>query len=79
MNTVGLSGDPNFGAGQACEMKQDVCTPLVDAALCSAWRRRIDEAKFRMTFASEGDKPARKAEYERQLATFVDSTCRPTQ
>jgi hypothetical protein len=76
MNTVGLNGDPNLGAGEACEVKQDTCTPLTDAALCSAWRRRIDEAKFRMTFAADADKATRKAEYERQLASFVDSTCR---
>jgi len=76
MNTVGLNGDPNLGAGAACEVKNDSCTPLADAALCSAWRRRIDESKFRMTFANDADKAERKAEYERQLAAFVDSTCR---
>src|SRR5688572_23841474 len=76
LNTTGLNGDPAFGAGMACEMKQDTCAALVDAPLCNAWRRRVDEAKFRMTYASDADKPARKADYERQLATFVDSTCR---
>lgn len=76
LNTTGLNGDPAFGAGMACEMKQDTCTALADAPLCNAWRRRVDEAKFRMTYASDMDKPARKADYERQLATFVDSTCR---
>jgi hypothetical protein len=29
-----------------------------------------------MTFAADADKATRKAEYERQLASFVDSTCR---
>jgi hypothetical protein len=76
LNTVGLNGDPNFGAGEACEIKRDTCTLLTDKALCSAWQRRVDEAKFRMTYAAPADKDARKADYERQLAAFVDSTCR---
>ena len=76
LNTVGLNGDPNFGAGAACEMKVDTCTALTDRALCAAWSRRIDEAKFRMTFAGETDKATRTAEYERQRAFFIDSTCR---
>ena len=76
LNTVGLNGDPNFGAGAACEMKVDTCAALTDRALCAAWSRRIDEAKFRMTFASAAEKAGRTAEYERQRALVVDSTCR---
>ena len=77
MNTVGLNGDPNFGAGAACEVKVDTCAALAEpAALCSAWRRRIDEAKFRMTFAKGAEKARRIAEYERQSALFVDTSCR---
>ena len=76
LNTVGLDGTSAMGAGQACEMKTDTCVALDGPALCQAWQRRIDEAKFRMTFASAADKPARTAEYERQLAAFVDTTCR---
>ena len=76
LNTVGLDGTAAMGAGAACEMKQDTCTALDGPALCQAWQRRIDEAKFRMTFAADADKATRKAEYERQLASFVDSTCR---
>lgn len=76
LNTVGLNGDPNFGAGAACEMKVDTCAALTERALCAAWSRRIDEAKFRMTFASGADKAERTAEYERQRGLFADSTCR---
>lgn len=76
LNTVGLNGDPSFGAGAACEIKRDTCTALTDQALCTAWQRRIDEAKFRMTYAPENEQEQRKAEYERRLAVFVDSACR---
>jgi hypothetical protein len=76
LNTVGLDGTAAMGAGQACEMKTDTCVALEGPALCQAWQRRIDEAKFRMTFASDADKAGRTAEYERQLAAYVDTTCR---
>jgi hypothetical protein len=73
---VGIDGNAAMGAGEACEMKQDACTALTGPALCQAWQRRIDEAKFRMTYAGEADKADRKADYDRQFSAFVDSTCR---
>ncbi|MGO4551096.1 DUF4124 domain-containing protein [Lysobacter sp. 2RAF19] len=74
MDTVGLNG--GGGAGQACEIKRDVCTALTDKALCSGWQRRIDEAKFRVAYAAPADKAQREADYERQRTAFIDSTCR---
>ncbi|NUS61627.1 MAG: DUF4124 domain-containing protein [Lysobacter sp.] len=76
LTTTGLNGDPNLGMGAACEIKRDVCTALTEQALCSAWQRRIDEAKFRMTYAPAGEEAARKDEYDRRVAAFVDSSCR---
>jgi len=76
LNTVGLNGDANFGAGAACEMQRDTCAALDGEALCKAWSRRVDEARFRMTYANADDKPSRTAEYERQRDAFVDSSCR---
>lgn len=76
LTTTGLNGDPNLGMGAACEIKRDVCTALTEQALCTAWQRRIDEAKFRMTYAPAGEEDARKAEYERRVAAFVDTSCR---
>ena len=72
--TVGLNG--GSGAGEACEIRRDTCTALADKALCTGWQRRVDEAKFRMTYAPRAEQAQRKAEYERQLAAYVDSTCR---
>jgi hypothetical protein len=74
LNTVGLNG--GSGAGEACEIKRDTCTALTDKALCTAWQRRIDEANFRMKYAAKGDKAEREADYKRQLAAFIDTSCR---
>ena len=49
---------------------------LTDKALCTAWQRRIDEANFRMKYAAKADKAEREADYERQIAAFIDSACR---
>ena len=76
LNTTGLDGNPALGAGEACEVKRDTCTVLAGDALCTAWSRRVEEARFRMTYANPADKTARKAEYDQRLAEYVDSTCR---
>lgn len=76
LNTTGLDGNPSFGAGAACEVKRDTCTAIEGDALCAAWSRRVDEARFRMTYAAPAEKTARKAEYDKRLADYVDSSCR---
>ena len=76
LNTTGLDGNPSFGAGAACEVKRDTCAALEGEALCTAWSRRVDEARFRMTYAAPSEKTARKAEYDKRLADYVDSSCR---
>src|SRR4249919_1999953 len=76
LNTTGLDGNPSFGAGAACEVKRDTCTALEGVPLCTAWARRVDEARFRMTYAPPADQNARKAEYDQRLAAYVDSSCR---
>jgi len=76
LNTTGLDGNPSFGAGAACEVKRDTCTALEGVPLCTAWARRVDEARFRMTYAPPAEQNARKAEYDQRLAAYVDSSCR---
>lgn len=75
LQTVGIDGSPLAG-GEACEMKRDSCTALSDVALCQAWRRRVDEAQFRMKFAPDGERDARKADYDRYAQALADSNCR---
>lgn len=73
METVGIDGSAELAAGRACEMRRDTCAPVPDADLCAAWKRRMEEARFRWRF-NEGD-AARKAEYDRVLDIYLGSTC----
>lgn len=74
--TTGLDGNPGMGAGEACEMRSDQCTPIVDEALCQAWRGRVDEAEFRWKYARAGDSNPRKAEYDRLAKILAESNCK---
>lgn len=76
LQTVGLDGSAAMAGGMACEMKQDRCAVLGDAALCQAWRRRLDEAQFRLKFAADAERTARQSEYDRLARTLADSSCR---
>ena len=51
MRTVGLDGNPQTGAGEACEMKRDECARVGDGALCDAWKKRVDETEVAWRFA----------------------------
>lgn len=73
MQTVGIDGSAELAAGRACEMRRDTCAPVPDADLCAAWKRRMEEARFRWRF-NEGD-VARKAEYDRVLDLYLGSAC----
>ena len=75
LETVGIDGSPALASGEACEMKQDSCSALAGEPLCRAWRRRVDEAQFRMRFAADAERDARKAEYERYAHALADSDC----
>jgi hypothetical protein len=74
--TTGLDGDVQGGAGSACETVHDVCTPVPAEALCSTWKNRIDEARFRWRYAGDGPQAAtRKAEYDALASRYEASTC----
>jgi hypothetical protein len=76
LQTVGIDGSSRMAGGEACEMKQDSCTALDGVALCQAWRRRVDEAQFRLKFAREDERDTRKAEYDTFAQALADSSCR---
>jgi hypothetical protein len=75
LQTTDANGDPNGGAGSACDMVRDTCTEASGEALCVAWRRKVGEAEFRAKFASEREGDALKAEYERLAKILADSNC----
>lgn len=74
--TTGLDGNAQDGAGSACETVHDVCTPVPDAALCTVWKNRVDEARFRWRYAGDGPAAAaRQAEYDALAARYGASSC----
>lgn len=75
LTVVGIGGNPNIGAGEACEMRRAECAPVAAEALCQAWVRRVSEAEFRAKFASAEDDDPRKAEFERMAQLLADSDC----
>lgn len=75
LTTVGIGGNPNIGAGSACEMRRAECAPVDAEGLCPAWRRHVGEAEFRAKFAGAGEGDPRNAEYERLAQVLADSDC----
>jgi hypothetical protein len=74
LQTVGIDGSVSLAAGSACEMRRDVCEPVPAEQLCTAWKKRVDEAEFRWKFGGGRD-DARKAEFERAAAIYRGSDC----
>lgn len=75
LRTVGIDGNPQHGAGSACQTMHDQCQAVADDVLCKSWRRRVDEAQFRWKFARAGNDDPRKREYDRLAAILVNSSC----
>lgn len=69
----GIDGSQSLAAGQACEMRRDDCTAVPAEQLCTAWKRRVDEAEFRAKFAPRD--AARQAEFARVRDAWLGSTC----
>ena len=75
MRTVGLDGNPQTGAGEACEMKRDECARVGDGALCDAWKKRVDETEVAWRFARAGNEEKNRLEFERAQKIYRESTC----
>ena len=75
LRTVGLDGNPELGAGEACEVVKDVCARVPVGGLCDAWKKRRDETEvaFRFTRAESAEK--NKAEFERAQKIWQESDC----
>ncbi|HEX7801528.1 MAG TPA: DUF4124 domain-containing protein [Pseudoxanthomonas sp.] len=75
LHTVGLDGNPQTGAGEACEMKRDQCARVADGALCEAWKKRVGETEVAWRFARPGNEAKNKAEFERTQKILRESAC----
>nr|WP_298153243.1 DUF4124 domain-containing protein [uncultured Pseudoxanthomonas sp.] len=75
LRTTGLDGNPQGGAGQACEVVRDTCARVPDGALCDAWRKRRDETEVAWRFARRENVDKNRAEYERVARILSESDC----
>ena len=75
LHTVGLDGNPQGGAGEACEVVRDTCARIGDGALCDAWKKRMGETEVAWRFARTGNEQKNKEEFERTQKIWRESTC----
>ena len=75
LRTIGLDGNPQGGAGEACEMMRDTCARVADGALCDAWKKRLGETEVAWRFARPGNESKNKEEFERTRRIWDQSTC----
>ncbi|MDO5505748.1 MAG: DUF4124 domain-containing protein [Pseudoxanthomonas suwonensis] len=75
MDTVGIGGLSNLGAGEACRMVTDQCQRIGDDAVCEAWARRAREAEAGWRFAPAELAEQRRTELERIRRILRESTC----
>lgn len=78
MRTVGLDGNPQGGAGQACEVVKDMCARVPDESLCDAWKKRRDETEVAWRFARPENIEKNKTDFDRVDRIVDESTCGAT-
>lgn len=75
LQTVGINGDPNLGAGAACEWQYDRCERIPDGEACDGWRQRGREIESTWRYA-RGDARAPLQEAFARVSTILsDTTC----
>lgn len=75
LRTVGLDGNPQTGAGNACEVVRDSCAPIPDEGLCAAWKKRQDEAEVAWRFTRPESEERNRLEFERAQRILAESNC----
>lgn len=75
LRTVGLDGNPQTGAGNACEVVRDSCAPIPDEGLCAAWKKRHDEAEVAWRFTRPESEEKNRLEFERAQRILAESNC----
>lgn len=75
MRVTGLDGNPGTGAGDACEVVRDTCTPVAPALLCETWRQRVKQIESEWRFASSTRAGTLRLDYQRLQSLLNDSDC----
>ncbi len=75
LNTTGINGNADMGAGEACQMVTDQCERIADGAICAAWIERRKQVEAAWKFGRGVDAEANRLEYERIDRLLRESTC----
>lgn len=75
LNTTGINGNADMGAGEACQMVTDQCERIADGAICAAWIERRKQVEAAWKFGRGVDAEANRLEYERMDRLLRESTC----
>lgn len=75
LQVTGIDGSAALGMGTACEMKYDTCTAITQEQLCDAWYRRLDDAEFKLKYASYDNRRDRQAAFDAIDKKIKGSSC----
>ncbi len=77
LQVVGIDASQQFGAGSACEKRDDECTVIADDGLCDAWFRHLDEAEFKLKYAGDDNRDERQLRFDAIDKKVKASNCSP--
>lgn len=75
LQVTGIDGSAALGMGSACEMKYDTCTAIGAEQLCEAWYRHLDDAEFKLKYASDADRRDRQSAFDAIDGKIKASNC----
>ena len=77
LQIVGIDGSQELGTASACEMREDTCTVIPEEGLCDAWLRRLDDAEFKLRYASNDNRRERQSAFDGIDVKVKASKCSP--
>ena len=75
LQVVGIDGSAALGMGSACEMKYDTCTAIPAEQLCASWYRHLDDAEFKLKYASDDSRREKQAVFDAIDKQIKGSNC----
>ena len=75
LQVTGIDGSAVLGMGSACEMKYDACTAVSAEQLCDSWYRRLDDAEFKLKYASDDNRREKQAAFDGIDGKIRASSC----
>lgn len=75
LQATGLDGNPDTGAGAACEVVRDACERIPDDRLCEAWQQRLRDAEATLRFGKPEQAETVRMEFNRAEKVMRESTC----